>query len=484
MGAPLALLICGIGIAGLFFLDRDNSVRTSPALWLPVIWLWIVGSRPVSVWMGFGSGTGNSLAATLDGSPLDAAIFMALVLLGLAVLFVRKRKARAFLAANWAVILFFLYCLVSVMWSPFHGPAFKRWIKAVGDLVMVLVLVTDGEPIAALRRLYSRVGFILFPLSVALIRYTDLGRGFDPSGSPMNTGVTTNKNELGLMVFVVSLGTLWAVRDLLANKSAPQRSRHLVAQCTLLAFGLALLEMAHSATSVACFILGSGLMLVTSLPAIRKKPKRVLALSMVVVLAGALGMLFGAQTALSSALGRGEGLSGRTDIWAAALGEADNPIIGTGFESFWNANALKVNETLHRDGFIDLSNLVSAHNGYIEVYLDLGLIGVSLIVLILLSGYRQAIRAFRANPQVASLMLTYVTTATFYSITEAGFRMLSFSWVSLLIGVVGASAASMGFYNVTAKSPVHRDLPGSMRLQFSPAPAGSLAGSRKTVPGR
>ena len=54
MGASLAFLICSIGVAGLFYLDRDKSVRNSKALWLPVIWLWIAGSRPVSAWLGIG----------------------------------------------------------------------------------------------------------------------------------------------------------------------------------------------------------------------------------------------------------------------------------------------------------------------------------------------------------------------------------------------------------------------------------------------
>ena len=56
---------------------------------------------------------------------------------------------------------------------------------------------------------------------------------------------------------------------------------------------------------LACFILGGGLMLATSLQAIRKRPGRVRALCLVVVLAGGLGMLFGGDSALSSALGRG-----------------------------------------------------------------------------------------------------------------------------------------------------------------------------------
>ena len=153
MGAPLAFLICSIGIAGLFFLNRDKSIRNSAALWLPTIWLGIVGSRPVSAWLGTGGGAGGSLNATLDGSPTDAAIFGILTALGVLVLFHRKKKTGTLLALSAPIIVFFIYCLISVTWSPFHGPAFKRWIKAVGDLVMVLIILTDGEPIAALRRI-------------------------------------------------------------------------------------------------------------------------------------------------------------------------------------------------------------------------------------------------------------------------------------------------------------------------------------------
>ena len=131
-------------------------------------------------------------------------------------------------------------------------------------------------------------------------------------------GLTTNKNMLGLIVFVISLGVLWNVRSLFIHKDEPHRGRRLVAQVTLLGFGIALLQMAHSATAVLCFILGAGLMFATSLDFIRKRPGRVLALSLGVVLVGGLGLLFGGGSAVSESLGRGGGLSGRTDIWAAS----------------------------------------------------------------------------------------------------------------------------------------------------------------------
>jgi exopolysaccharide production protein ExoQ len=439
----IAFIICGAGIAGLFYLDRNPSTRNSKALWLPVIWLWIAGSRSVSAWFGIGGESAGALASTLDGSPLDAAIYATLMAAGMMVLFLRSHRTIVLLKKNGPILIYLLYCLASISWSPIPEPAFKRWIKDVGDVVMALVLVTDSHPIEALRRLYSRVGFILLPFSILLIRYTDLGRAFTPDGEPMNTGVTTNKNALGLIVFLVSLGALWNVRALLKDDEVPNRNRRLVAQGALLTFGLVLLQMAHCATAVACFVLGGGLVLVTSLRVIRSRPARVNVLCLVIVLGGGLTMLLGGQSIVTNALGRQENM-GRTDIWSAAIAAAGNPVIGTGFESFWNTNVHKVARGL--PGYWDMNDLATAHNGYIEVYLNLGWVGVTLIVLILISGYRRAFDVFQRNPDLGSLILAYVVTSTFYSITESGFRVLTPSWIFLLFAVVSASGFVAGLF--------------------------------------
>jgi O-antigen ligase len=161
-----------------------------------------------------------------------------------------------------------------------------------------------------------------------------------------------------------------------------------------------------------------------------------------ILLAGALTMLFGGGSAVTSVLGRKSNLSGRTDIWKASLAAADSPIFGTGFESFWNTNVEKVAAGLQ--GYWEIHNLVSAHNGYIEVYLDLGLVGLCLIALILISGYRRAAKAFQRDRELGGLILAYTVTAAFYSITEAGFRVLSASWIFLLLAVVSASGVAAG----------------------------------------
>lgn len=443
MNPTLASLIYACGIAGLFYLDRDPSISTSKSLWLPVIWIWIIGSRPISGWVGI-SPDAN---VQLEGSPLDAAIFGVLLLAAIIVLIRRNKRTRALLFSNWAILVYFLYCLVSVSWSDHPDVAFKRWIKAIGDLAMVLIVVTDAHPVAALRRLLSRVGFLLLPASVLLIKYYgDLGRGYTPDGQLMNTGVTTNKNSLGIMLLVVSLGTVWRVFGLLRGKNEPDRGRHLIAQTTLLAFGIWLLSLADCKTCISCFILGTVLVVATNLPAFRRRPARVHALCLAIFLVGGAALLFGGETGMAEALGRQSNLSGRTDIWAAVIPAVPNPLVGAGFESFWiSPGALKVWSKLAAAGWWHPEVLINeAHDGYIEVYLNLGWIGVCLIALILISGYRRAGQALRREPELGGLLLAYITATAVYSITEAGFRMLDPIWVFLLLAIIGASGVAAG----------------------------------------
>lgn len=446
MNPSIASLICVCGIAGLFYLNRDNSVRTSKALWLPVIYLWIIGSRSVSTWLGVAPANGTNVQ--LEGSPLDAAFFGVLLGAAIIVLFFRgKGKAIGPLfTANRLIVIYLLYCLVSISWAYYPDVGLKRWIKSMNDLAMVLLVITDDRPLAAFNRLISRVGFVLLPASVLFIKYYgELGRGYDPNGGEMNTGVTTNKNSLGLIVLVITLATLWTFREVFIDKRAPNRGRRLVAQGTLLAFGLALLEMANSATCIVCFFLGAGLMFATSLRVIRDRPGRVHALCLGILVVGGLTTLF-AGSVITSSLGRKSNLSGRTEIWAAIIPAVSNSVVGDGYENFWiGPDEKKVVQSL--SGWWHPEDLNEAHNGYIETYLNLGWIGVCLISLILISGYRRAVAAFLLNRAVGGLMLAYVIVAAVYSITESGFGSPHPMWFFLLLAIGGATGVSAGLFD-------------------------------------
>jgi O-antigen ligase len=262
----------------------------------------------------------------------------------------------------------------------------------------------------------------------------------------MNTGVATNKNMLGMMLLVISLGTVWYFITLLRAKGRPNRGRQLLAQGTLLVFGIALFLMANSATSSVCFVLGSTIIFATGLRAIKKRRVRVHMLCLGLILAGGFAMILGGSTFVTNMLGRKSNFSGRTEIWAALIPTVPNPLVGAGFESYWISPAvLKFQQRMLAEGWWHPEGLNEAHNGYIEVYLELGCLGVGLIAAILITGYRRAVAAFRLNPSIGGLMLAYVIVAAVYGITEAGFRMMALAWLFLLFAVVGASGIAAGY---------------------------------------
>ena len=302
---------------------------------------------------------------------------------------------------------------------------------------MVLIVVTDAQPAAALRRLFSRVGFVLLPASVLLIKYyPNLGRGFSPWGDGVvNTGVTTNKNLLAVIVLFVALGTLWQLIALLRDKTQPNRTRRLLAQGTLLYFGISLLSTAHSATSGASFVLGAGLMLAIALPFFKGRPAAVHALVLALLLFGGLTIQLGGYAEAVKAMGRNQDLTGRREIWKMVIPMVPNSMVGAGFETFWVGP--RVERFFAAYGGLDRTN--EAHDGYVEVYLNLGWIGVGLIALILGQGYRRAVRAFRRDSALGALLVAYVVTAAIYNIGEAGFRMISVPWFFLLLSVVAAN---------------------------------------------
>jgi O-antigen ligase len=321
---------------------------------------------------------------------------------------------------------------------------------------MVLVIATDAQPVAALKRFFTRVGFVLLPLSVLFIKYyPSLGQGWDEYGFRNFQGVTTNKNVLGNLVYLVGLGALWQILTLVRDKDSPDRKRHLLAHIGLVAFGVNLLYTAQCATGTACFILGAGLMLAISLPFFRQRPTAVHALILTLALVGGVGYLLGAKAAITKALGRKPDLTGRTAIWQIVIPMAPNPIGGAGFETFWVGP--RVAEVARKVDGYSMTN--EAHNGYIEVYLNLGVLGLCLIAIMMGHGYVRSINAFRRDPALGGMFLAYVVTVIFYNITEAGFRILHLEWFFFLLSIVA----------VNRIIGLNVEVPGSSRVPAYPA---------------
>jgi len=435
MSPDIAAVVYAIGILVLFWLDRNPEARTSKALGLPIAYLFLSGSRPVSGWLailGLGQAVSfNSPDQYLDGSPVDRNVYLAFLLVGVLVLIKRRPDVQRILRTNLPLVVFFLYCFLSVLWSDYTFVSFKRWTKAICDLVMVLIVITDPEPIPAIKRFLSWPAFVLVPLSVLFIKYfPELGREYNRwTWLPAYSGVTETKNELGMLCLIFGLASLWRFLSEYREPATKVRTRQLIAHGTILLMVFWLFWMANSMTSLSCFLLGGVLIFAAGLPRFYQRPAFVHFAVSGMIVASALVLFSGSGGGVLSTMGRDPTLTGRTEIWNAVLSVSGSPLLGTGFESFW------LGDRITKVWAMTMKGLQEAHNGYLEVYLNLGWIGAGLLCGIILAGYRNVTEVLRYDAQAGSLMLALFVTTMVYSFTEAGFRMTTLTWISLLLVV-------------------------------------------------
>src|SRR6266478_7072599 len=85
----IATVVYAIAILGLFWLDRDRNSGVSSALWIPVAWMFIAGSRMVSQWL-LTTPLDDTPTQYLEGSPLDRLILAGLLAVAIIVLLNRR----------------------------------------------------------------------------------------------------------------------------------------------------------------------------------------------------------------------------------------------------------------------------------------------------------------------------------------------------------------------------------------------------------
>lgn len=324
---------------------------------------------------------------------------------------------RVFARQNVWITIFLAYCLISAVWSDYPLVAFKRWIKLAGQPIMALIIITEANPQQALIDVIKRSATLLFPLSILFIKYyPQYGRGFDGwTGAPTNTGVTTNKNSLGAYCMVVGIILSWEMIRALRKPPGKQRRVEIIYLLGFFVMLLWLLHMANSATSLGCFIFGGFVLWLLGRTWLNRS--RIGSYLFVASTAAALlQVTVGLSNFAYGLLGREPTLTGRTQIWQNLLNANNSPILGYGFESFWLGNR----RTAFSEGYVFVLN--SAHNGYLETYLNLGVVGLIITLVMLLSAFFKGRRELLIDLDFGRFSIAYLLAFIVYNWTEAAFR--------------------------------------------------------------
>ncbi|MGA3199227.1 MAG: O-antigen ligase family protein [Halobacteriota archaeon] len=429
MPPTLALFLWLILLVGLLRFDPAKDSGVSLALWVPLIWIFIIGSRLPSQWLG--GSVGSAAQALEEGNPLDRTIFSVLIVLAIATLISRSFNWSIFFTRNFVLVLFLFFTLASALWSDFPLVSLKRWFRDLGNYLVILIVLSDPRPLEAVRTLLRRLCYVLVPLSILLIKYFPyLGKQYSEwTGAAEFMGATTSKNMLGVLCLISGIFFFWDTLTRWSDRKIRGTWRIIVVNIAFIAMTLWLLNVAGSATSTVCLVMGCLVVVAAHSEMFRRHPgflRFLIPAIFCVYLVLAYG--FDINGNLAGAVGRDPTLTDRTAIWKLLLTMHTNPLLGTGYESFWLGPRLKL--IWQRFGHINES-----HNGYLEVYLNLGLIGFFLLCGLLISSYRTICKRLTSASSLALLNLALWTIMLFYNMTEAAFKS-HLMWVTFLLAAI------------------------------------------------
>jgi exopolysaccharide production protein ExoQ len=432
---------CCVGLIGyLFWRDVRKPDRDSIS-WVPFVWMFIAGSRFVSRWLNL-QAPADVVDAYAEGSPIDRSVFLVLIIWGAIVLARRNISWGRLLASNKWLAAYILYCLVSMAWSNEPVIVGKRWVKDLGNPIVALVMLTETKPYEAIVVTLRRLAFAWLPLSILFIRYyPEFGRTYTSTGAVTFSGVADQKNTLGLSCLLVGVGCAW--RILLKRES--------VDRYDLLIGGLLawLLYLSNSKTSLACLVIAIAILAYAARPASSKRPTRLMTVAVAsVVLYMAGDAMFDLRNYVLNVLNRDPTLTNRTDVWDYLLSLGSNPIVGTGFMSFWTGDRMR---SVWKEFGTPINQ---AHSGYLEQYLNLGYIGLGFLCAITFSALASVRRQLNVDYASGVLRFCILVLALLYNYTEASFYGTNNMWVLFLAASIDPPAIA---------APVSNHIPAVVR---------------------
>lgn len=458
MPPPVALLLCTALVLFLLRLEGRVSRGVSAAVWIPTIWILMIASRSLGEWF---PNTGSNEAGNL----LDQIVLSSLTIVSTVVLARRKIDWPGTLRRHRWLLVLLAYMFVSTLWSDITLVALRRWAREVIVIIMAMVIMSDSDPRQALTSVLRRCAYILIPFSLLLIKYyPTLGRAYGRwSGVEMWTGVTGQKNMLGRLCMISIFFLLWGLYQRWRKRPRPGGYYPVWADVSIVLTAVYLLNGADSSTSLASLFVGIAtyvsLCLLRSLKTMIPQAGLLVLVIFLIGFGVSTPFLGGSNVAMfSSSLNRDDTLTGRTEVWAAVLpAMKQQPVLGYGFGSFWT------------DTRRELYEIPTAHNGYLDILLELGAVGLGFYTLWLLSCARQFHRALAHDYDWASIAICLLLMGLVYNTTESALNSLTEYMTTLMVLVTfvlptrlrsGCTSAPPLRISLNRSSPQLVDYPG------------------------
>lgn len=377
-----------------------------------------VGTRPFAE---------ASVAERLDGNPLDRLMVFGLFGLALLTLAIHWRASLVMGLKTIPLLALTGFCFLSMFWSDYPGLTLRRAL-----LLIFLTVIAAGiaASLQDLRRfhtwwfvgltgviLFNLVGTVLFPGTAI----TDIGV----------RGLYTQKNVAGLVAMItVICGATWML--------GARGARPVVLALLALLPTLFFLVITKSKTSIG--LTGLALVVIAGMALAERLGPRFILLMIGLCLTGVAALLvvfalydFDLDLFLTATMGDSS-FTGRDELWAFAWRAAQERFwFGHGYGAFWDvglaADPLNRLEPGTWLGDVEIGTINQAHNGYLELWLHIGLPATIVATLIVIggavSGIAQCLTMSISVPARAAIgfMTMFLLVYLFHNLTEASLFM-------------------------------------------------------------
>ncbi|KLK93402.1 hypothetical protein AA309_08710 [Microvirga vignae] len=309
----------------------------------------------------------DELAVGVDGAGSPHYRMLGLAIGGVAFLLLAMRPKA--LLRYWIVFIPVLVAVASISWSVSPGVAFRRCGSLIITTVFAIWLGERFTTRTIMNLLLGAMALVCISSYVSIFAFPNFGihnptNTINPSHFGAWRGMLGHKNDFGRMLALAS--TIFLVAFLIRQK---WRWVYLTGWLS----AIALIGGSHSGQAVVLAILPAiGLIMLLWL---RGMPLQFRSLVIIVTLPIGLFVSLISNvivTEVLNILGKDPTLTGRSDIWSAALSSLGNNIfLGGGYGTGWEMIAAGV---FMRMG----GTMTHAHNGYLDLLLDVGVFGLSI----------------------------------------------------------------------------------------------------------
>ncbi|MGL5939489.1 MAG: O-antigen ligase family protein [Waterburya sp.] len=372
---------------------------------------------PLILTKGANEGDGVDLSS-FDLS-FNAQLSVLIYIITFMLLIMRWKRVLALISSNLLLWILMGIISLSVFWSVSPEQTLRFSIYAIGTTAFGLYLATRytlTEQMDLVGWTYGILLILSLLLAVAIPKYGLMAGVHDGA----LRGVFTHKNQFGAFM---SLG------GVVFFLNALRKQEYSWVNWILLAFCCGAMIMSLSTTAVGTFAFMLMLCLIYRILRWRYEimvaavlAVTIVAVATVIFIAGYVG-----SDSLFSSVGKDTTLSGRTFIWKYVWDQIQvRPWLGYGLSAFWNGFE-------GPSGYVQLAMripVIYAHNGFLDIWLSIGLVGLSVFVVGFLLTTTQSLELLRkTNTPEGFWPLLFLTYVLLSNLTEGTIStMNNFFW--------------------------------------------------------